>query len=119
LVAQFAHAGARSGAESNKQGFRVPAGPLSAALSQFATAAGARLSFDPALTEGKTTRGLIGDFMREEGPASLLAGTGLEWAPGPGGTYTVRPTALAQETPEAPVSIGEQPVQLDPITVIG
>jgi hypothetical protein len=34
---------------------------------------------------------LIGDFTREEGLAALLAGTGLEWAPAPGGTYTVRP----------------------------
>jgi len=118
-VAQSAHAGAGSGEESNKRSFRIPAGPLGPALSRFATAAGARLSIDSALTEGKTTRGLRGDFTREEGLAALLAGTGLEWAPGPGGTYTVRPAAPAQATPEGPVPAGEQPVELDPITVIG
>jgi iron complex outermembrane receptor protein len=118
-TAQSAHAGAGSGEESNKRSFRIPAGPLGPALSRFATAAGARLSFDPALAEGKTTRGLIGDFTREEGLAALLAGTGLEWAPAPGGTYTVRPTTRAQATPEAPVPTGEQPVELDPVTVIG
>ncbi len=117
-VAQSAHAGAGSGEESNKRSFRIPAGPLGPALSRFATVAGARLSFDPALTVGKTTRGLRGDFTREEGLAALLAGTGLEWAPGPGGTYTVRPAAPAQATPESPVRTGEQAVELDPITVI-
>ncbi len=105
-VAPSAHAGVGSGEESTKRSFRIPAGPLGPALSRFATAAGARLSFDPALTEGKTTRGLIGDFTREEGLAALLAGTGLEWAPGPGGTYTVR----AQAIPEAPEPTGEEPV---------
>ncbi|MGH8571701.1 MAG: TonB-dependent receptor plug domain-containing protein, partial [Gammaproteobacteria bacterium] len=118
-IAQSAHAGAGSGEESNKRSFRIPAGPLGPALSRFATAAGARLSFDPALIEGKTTRGLRGDFTREEGLAALLAGTGLEWAPGPGGTYTVRPAAPAQAIPEAPLPTGEQPVELDPIEVIG
>ncbi|MGH8564291.1 MAG: TonB-dependent siderophore receptor [Gammaproteobacteria bacterium] len=117
-IAQSAHAGAGPGEESNKRSFRIPAGPLGPALSRFATAAGARLSFDPALIEGKTTRGLRGDFTREEGLAALLAGTGLEWAPGPGGTYTVRPAAPAQAIPEGPVPTGEQPVELDPITVI-
>ncbi len=116
-VAQSAHAGAGSGEESTKRRFRIPAGPLGPALSRFAAVAGARLSFDPALTEGKTTRGLMGDFTREEGLAALLAGTGLEWAPGPGGTYTVRPTARAQATPEAPDPTGEQAVELEPIIV--
>jgi len=116
-VAPSADAGVGPGEELTKRRFRIPAGALSAALSQFATAAGARLSFDPALTEGKTTRGLMGDFTREEGLAVLLAGTGLEWAPGPGGTYAVRPTARAQATPEAPQPTGEQPVELAPIIV--
>jgi len=116
-VAPSAHAGAGSGEESTKRSFRIPAGPLGPALSRFATRAGARLPFDPALTEGKTTRGLMGDFTREEGLSALLAGTGLEWAPGPGGTYAVRPTALAQATPEVPVSTGDEPVELDPVIV--
>ncbi|MGH8526920.1 MAG: TonB-dependent siderophore receptor, partial [Gammaproteobacteria bacterium] len=60
---------------------------------------------------------MSGDFTREEGLAALLAGTGLEWAPGPGGTYVVQSTALAQATPDAPVPAGEQPVELDPIIV--
>ncbi len=47
--------------------------------------------------------------------AALLADTGLEWAPGPGGTDNVRPAAPAQATPEAPVPTGEQPVELDGI----
>ncbi|MGH8515215.1 MAG: TonB-dependent receptor plug domain-containing protein, partial [Gammaproteobacteria bacterium] len=88
-------------------------------MSSFAALSGVLLSADPALTQGATTRGLSGDFTREEGLAALLAGTGLEWAPGPGGTDNVRPAAPAQATPEAPVPTGEQPVELDPITVIG
>ncbi|MGH8523269.1 MAG: TonB-dependent siderophore receptor, partial [Gammaproteobacteria bacterium] len=117
VTVRSAHAGDEPDTESTRRGYRIPAGPLGPALSSFAALSGVLLSAEPALTQGKTTRGLSGDFTREEGLASLLVGTGLEWAPGPGGTYIVRPTALAQATPEAPVPTDEQPVELDPITV--
>jgi hypothetical protein len=66
------------GAESSKKSYGIPAGPLGPALSRFAAQAEVLLSFDPALTEGKTTPGLSGEYSIGEALAAFLAGSGLE-----------------------------------------
>ena len=58
--------------------YQIPAGPLAAVLNQFAAAAGAALSFDPALAADRTSPGLQGPHTPASGFAALLAGSGLE-----------------------------------------
>ncbi|WP_339532332.1 TonB-dependent siderophore receptor [Pseudomonas mucidolens] len=57
--------------------FSIPAGDLSQALNGFAEQAGLVLAFDPALTRGKRSNGLNGQFSRDAALAHLLAGSGL------------------------------------------
>lgn len=57
--------------------YRIAAGPLGTALSQFATAAGITLSFSAEQTAGLESPGLQGSFGVEDGLAQLLQGSGL------------------------------------------
>ncbi|WP_309565749.1 TonB-dependent siderophore receptor [Methylobacillus flagellatus] len=57
--------------------YAIAAGPLGAALSTFATQAGVLLSFDPVVTQGKTTTGLNGSYTISQGFDVLLKGSGL------------------------------------------
>lgn len=78
--------------------FNIGAGPLGRALTQFAAEAGVLLSVDAALTEGRSTTGLQGRYTVDQGLARLVAGTGLEVAPGAGSGYSLRrapPTSAA------------------------
>jgi outer-membrane receptor for ferric coprogen and ferric-rhodotorulic acid len=93
-VVQSARAESEPGAESSKKKYRIPAGPLVPALSRFAAETAVLLSFDPALTQGKTTSGLAGNYGIAEALATLLAGSGLEAVKsGPG--YTLQALPLA------------------------
>ena len=60
------------------QSFNIPAGDLTNALSLYAANAGVLLPFDSALTEGKKTQGIKGNYSVNEGFANLLKGSGLE-----------------------------------------
>jgi iron complex outermembrane receptor protein len=78
--------------------FNIGAGPLSRALTQFAAEAGVLLSVDASLTEGRSTAGLQGRYTVDQGLSRLVAGTGLEVAPGAGSGYSLRrapPTSAA------------------------
>lgn len=77
-------------ATSARTAHDIPAGPLGPALARLAAGAGATLSFEPALTQGRTTSGLRGSYTLPEGLALLLAGTGLEAVVREGGGYTLR-----------------------------
>ncbi len=46
--------------------YTIPAGPLGPALSSFAGKSGVSVSFDPSLTQGKTSPGLQGHFNLNE-----------------------------------------------------
>lgn len=83
--------------------YAVSAGPLHQALNQFAQQSGVLLSYDPALTQGKTSQGLRGSFSVEQGFQSILTNSGLQAQIGADGTVTLAKQAL--ETPAAaPVS---------------
>ncbi|WP_420840754.1 TonB-dependent siderophore receptor [Herbaspirillum robiniae] len=69
--------------------YNIPAGPLSRSLSGFAARAGVPLSFDGALLEGKTSKGLDGNFSVADGFARLLEGSGLQARQLPGGGFTI------------------------------
>jgi iron complex outermembrane receptor protein len=83
----------------------IPAGTLDQALNAFAARAGITLSIDGALTAGKASRGLAGSYGVRDGLAALLAGSGLEAAPGAGGGFVLRAApAPAPATPPAAAS---------------
>ncbi|MBV7417861.1 TonB-dependent siderophore receptor [Comamonas sp. CMM03] len=72
------------------QSYQIPAGPLGRALAEVAAAAGVALSFDPALTQGLSSPGVAGSFTPQAALQRLLAGSGLELVPRPGGSYTLQ-----------------------------
>lgn len=82
----------------------IPTGALGPALSRFAVGAGITLSFDPALTDGRTTAGLQGSYTPGTGLAQLLAGSGLEAVPREGGGYTLRRAATTATPAGAPAA---------------
>lgn len=69
--------------------YDIPAGPLSTALSRFAGEANVMLSADGALTEGKQSPGLKGQYSVEEGFAALLKGSGLQIVNTGSGSYSL------------------------------
>jgi len=70
--------------------FNVPAGPLDAALDQFAHTAGVNLYYDAALLGGLQSKGLSGNYTTASALSLLLAGSGIEAAPQSGGGYSLR-----------------------------
>lgn len=72
------------------QSYDIPAGPLGRNLSAFAVRAGIALSFEPALTEGRGSPALAGNYPAREALQLLLAGSGLEIVARENGTYTLR-----------------------------
>jgi iron complex outermembrane receptor protein len=74
-VAQAAEPGSQQQAPRS---YSIPAGPLSTALSRFASEAGILLAADGGLTAGKQSPGLNGRYTPEQGLAVLLGSSGLQ-----------------------------------------
>lgn len=70
--------------------YDIPAGSLSAALNQFAAAAGIFLAGDARLTGGRSSPGLQGEYTVDEALARLLRGSGVDAVLLPDGGYTLR-----------------------------
>lgn len=68
---------AMADSSDTKRNYHISSGSLSHALSEFAGSAGILLSVDARLTDGKTSKGLEGEYTVEEGFKKLLAGSGL------------------------------------------
>ncbi|WP_175342758.1 TonB-dependent receptor [Herbaspirillum sp. C9C3] len=75
--------------DTQRQSYDIPAGPLDPSLNSFARRAGVLLSFDPALTRERQSKGLSGRYTVAEGFAALLAGTPLQAIRNADGSYTV------------------------------
>ncbi len=95
VMAQPATATPSTPPSNRSASYDIPAGALGPALSLFATGAGITLSFEPRLTDGRSTAGLHGSHTLQSGFAQLLADTGLEAVPREGGGYTLRRAAAA------------------------
>ena len=91
--------------------YDIPAGPLGKAISNYAAENGVRLTFDPALAEGKETKGLHGEYSVEEGFQKLLNDSGLEAIDDTDGGYFLVP---GQE--ELP-ALGDDRLILDTVKV--
>ncbi|WP_311968985.1 TonB-dependent siderophore receptor [Pseudomonas baltica] len=71
--------------------YNIPAGPLSTRLNQFAAQAGIYLAGNGALTSGKNSPALQGNYTPQQGLAILLEGSGI-WAVAKGdGHYELQP----------------------------
>ncbi|WP_122317231.1 TonB-dependent siderophore receptor [Pseudomonas cichorii] len=77
--------------------FSIPAGDLSEALNNLAEQAQLVLAFDPALTRGKRSNGLEGQFGTHEAINRLLSGTGLQALAISANRYRIEPAPEAAE----------------------
>ena len=94
---------------AHAEAYQLPAGPLAATLNQIASRAGVTLSIDPALTEGKNSAPVSGDYEAIEALDQALRGTGLQLQGGSGGTYSLAPAAeAAMALPDVTVTASEQ-----------
>jgi iron complex outermembrane recepter protein len=90
-------ANARAANESPaRQSYDIPAGPLEGALNRFGRETGLLLSFPAALTAGRVSEGLHGDYAVPQAFERLLRGTGLGAVQQPNGGYTL--VALNEHT---------------------
>ena len=114
----FAPAWAQDGAAPTRAEasvrYDVPAGTLDQVLNRLATSAGIWLSFDGALTAGKTSPGLSGSYSVPAALKAVLAGHGLDTVPGAGGGYVVRRSSAAVTSGDAG---GREAAQLATVTV--
>lgn len=100
-------------AHAQEQGiveYRIAAGPLDVALSQFATAAGVTLSFAAEHTRGLQSPGLQGRYGVEDGLAHLLAGSGLRAVVHTNGGYSLVQVRAEDAFRLSPVIIGNTQV---------
>ncbi|TDV25542.1 iron complex outermembrane receptor protein [Paraburkholderia caballeronis] len=101
-LAFAADAGSNPASAAARQTWRVPAGPLDAALSDFASQAGVSIQMDARLVEGLRSPGLNGAFTVNEGFAALVAGTGVEVVESSSGVHLVRTrTAAPRAQPDS------------------
>ncbi len=99
-------------AQSARRVFDIPPQPLSSALPLFGQQSGRQVTADSELIGGVATPGVRGTMGVEEALGQLLAGTGLSWASGTGGTIVLhKPPRAGQLDPGV--------LQLDPVQVQG
>ncbi|WP_052080933.1 TonB-dependent siderophore receptor [Pseudomonas sp. ML96] len=75
--------------EQSLRSYSIAAGPLSSALSQFASESQILLAVDGQLTAGKQSTGLQGQYSVDEGLAQLLQGSGLQVVRDASGGYSL------------------------------
>ena len=102
-TASLALAGANACAQTAPAAreYRIPAGPLTAALNRFGRETGILLSFSTNQTGSLQSKGLTGRYSAADGLKELLVDTGLEAVEQPGGGYVVRRTAASATTAPA------------------
>ncbi|MFL9924774.1 TonB-dependent siderophore receptor [Herbaspirillum lusitanum] len=93
---------AQTAAAATRYELQLPPGSLDQTLNRFAGATGIELSMDGALTAGKNSPGLKGNFSIDEGFAEILKGQGLSPVRGSNGAYSLRRIeAAAQEASQS------------------
>ncbi|MDR7025244.1 TonB-dependent siderophore receptor [Pseudomonas peli] len=75
--------------------YQLPAAPLASTLTQIASQAGIVLSIDPALTAGKQSAPVAGDYDALEALHQALRGSGLQLQQNSAGTYNLAPVPQA------------------------
>lgn len=77
-------------AQVDSRYYSIPAGPLDSVLNQFALTADVSLSINSALTTGKRSSGLNGDYTQDAALAKILANTNLVAQQTQNGSYIVK-----------------------------
>ncbi|MBK1714705.1 hypothetical protein CKO43_18230 [Rubrivivax gelatinosus] len=90
LAGPLSQAAAATPDEPAPRVYRIEAGPLGRALSLAAAGSGIALSFDPALTEGRSVAALNGRYTPAQAFERLLDGSGLELVQRADGSWTLR-----------------------------
>ncbi len=93
MVAPPAALAQSAASEQALRSYAIPPGSLSSVLSRFAGEAGAMLSVNGALLEGRQSSGLSGQYSVAEGFDALLQGSGLQAVHNSRGTYSLVPRA--------------------------
>lgn len=75
--------------------YQLPAAPLASTLTQIASQAGIVLSIDPALTAGKQSTPVAGDYDALDALHQALRGSGLQLQQNSAGTYNLAPAPQA------------------------
>lgn len=86
---------------ADTRAYNIAASSLEDALNRFGRASGIMLSFVPDLTAGLRSDGLQGQHTVEGGLGKLLAGSGLEAARQPNGSYLLRRAAASTAPADA------------------
>ena len=92
--------------------YTIPAGPLGPALSSFAGKSGVSVSFDPSLTQGKTSPGLQGHFNLNEGFKAILKGSGLTAVSDGQGGYTLEKLILKDDHSALPLDLKVEAIEV-------
>jgi iron complex outermembrane receptor protein len=77
------------------ESYQLPAAPLASTLTQIASQAGIVLSIDPALTVGKQSAPVSGDYDALGALQQALQGSGLQLQQNSAGTYNLAPAPLS------------------------
>ncbi len=92
--------------------FRVPAGPLNAALPLFAAQSGEQILYSTDLVAGRQSPGVSGAFTTDQALAALLRGTGLR-------ARRASPNTLVVFDPDARAEITDEATELAEVVVTG
>jgi len=112
-----------SQADDSSRYYTIPSGSLAATLNQFASKAGILLSADAALTHGKQSRGLDGNYTPESALNKLLEDSGLIFIRDASNNYVLKTERAAQEAgrpaqqPESASAAGS--LELNALEVFG
>jgi iron complex outermembrane receptor protein len=96
LAAVAPHTFAADASHQSAHRYSIPAGPLSAVLSRFASDSGILLSTPARVTQGKQSPGLQGDYDVGGGLQKILQGSGLNAVQDAQGTWSLVPAGSDQ-----------------------
>lgn len=102
--------------------YAVAAGPLRNALDALAAQGDIQLVYDPALVEGKHTRGVSGRLLPADALRQLLDGSGLGWKAINAATFVLQPaTGFQLPPPDTGIALKaiDKPRTLGTVTVSG
>lgn len=94
-----------AGAAAQTTEFDIPAGPLNAALAAFGKQADVQVNHEPALSEGKRSGGVVGQYTPPAALQRLLQGSGISSHFTDGGTVTLAQAPQTSEEILAPITV--------------
>lgn len=106
-------------ADNAQQHYEIQQGDLALVLNQFASRAGILLSADAALTSGKSSGGLSGEYTTEQGLNRILADTGLTFTKSADNSYYLERKSAPKQQQNFTLDDSTDSVDLDALMVMG